>query len=89
MLGREVKNAYLYKKKAMKKETKVQAQIIFDAISAMLVAYEKINGEETGDELDSILYSVHVVLTEPGFTDAEILEMCFDCLQLATESFQN
>jgi len=73
----------------MKNETRVQVQIIFNAINAMYVAYEKINGEETADELDSILYSVHVVLNEPGFADEERIETAFDCLQMATELFKN
>jgi hypothetical protein len=71
----------------MTNETKNQAQIIFNAINAMLVAYEQ-NGEEN-DELSSILYSVYAAMESDDMTDAEIIELCIDCLELATESFQN
>jgi hypothetical protein len=71
----------------MTNETKNQAQIIFNAINAMLVAYEQ-NGEEN-DELSSIIYSVHAAMESDDMTDAEIIELCIDCLELATESFQN
>ena len=72
----------------MTKETKVQAQIIFNAINAMIVADAKMNDVEN-DELSSIIYSVYLAMESDDMTDAEILEMCFDCLQLATESFLN
>ena len=72
----------------MTKETKVQAQIIFNAINAMIVADVKMNDVEN-DELSSIIYSVYLAMESDDMTDAEILEMCFDCLQLATESFEN
>ena len=72
----------------MTKETKVQAQIIFNAINAMIVADAKMNDVEN-DELSSIIYSVYLAMESDDMTDAEILEMCFDCLQLATESFEN
>jgi len=71
----------------MTNETKNQAQIILNAINAMLVAYEQ-NGEEN-DELSSILYSVYAAMQSDDMTDAEIIELCIDCLELATESFQN
>jgi len=71
----------------MTNETKNLAQIIFNAINAMLVAYEQ-NGEEN-DELSSILYSVYAAMQSDDMTDAEIIELCIDCLELATESFQN
>ena len=71
----------------MTNETKNLAQIIFNAINAMLVAYEQ-NGEEN-DELSSILYSVYAAMESDDMTDAEIIELCIDCLELATESFQN
>lgn len=71
----------------MTNETKIQAQIIFNAIKAMSSAYEQIHGDEN-DELDSILYSVDCMM-HGDFSDAEILETCFDCLQMATESFLN
>jgi hypothetical protein len=71
----------------MTNETKNLAQIIFNAINAMLVAYEQ-NGEEN-DELSSIIYSVHAAMESDDMTDAEIIELCIDCLELATESFQN
>ncbi len=69
----------------MTNETKIQAQIIFNAIKAMSAAYEQMHGEEN-DEIDSILYSVDCMMNG-DFDDAEILETCFDCLQMATESF--
>ena len=72
----------------MTKETKVQAQIIFNAINAMIVADAKMNDVEN-DELSSIIYSVYLAMESDDMTDAEILEMCFDCLQMATESFLN
>ena len=72
----------------MTNETKIQAQVIFNAIKAMSAAYEQMHGEEN-DEIDSILYSVYLAMESDDMTDAEILEMCFDCLQLATESFEN
>ena len=73
----------------MTNETKIQAQIIFNAIKAMSAAYEQMHGEEN-DEIDSILYSVDCMMAPGGdFDDAEILETCFDCLQMATESFLN
>ena len=72
----------------MTKETKVQAQIIFNAINAMIVADAKMNDVEN-DELSSIIYSVYLAMESDDMTDAEILEMCFDCLQIATESFEN
>ena len=72
----------------MTKETKVQAQIIFNAINAMIVADAKMNDVEN-DELSSIIYSVYLAMESDDMTDAEILEMCFDCLQMATESFEN
>ena len=72
----------------MTKETKVQAQIIFNAINAMIVADVKMNDVEN-DELSSIIYSVYLAMESDDMTDAEILEMCFDCLQMATESFEN
>ena len=72
----------------MTKKTKVQAQIIFNAINAMIVADAKMNDVEN-DELSSIIYSVYLAMESDDMTDAEILEMCFDCLQLATESFEN
>ena len=72
----------------MTKETKVQAQIIFNAINAMIVADAKMNDVEN-DELSSIIYSVYLAMESDDMTAAEILEMCFDCLQLATESFEN
>jgi len=72
----------------MTKETKVQAQIIFNAINAMIVADAKMNDVEN-DELSSIIYSVHLAMESNDMTDSEILEMCFDCLQMATESFEN
>jgi len=71
----------------MTNETKNQAQIILNAINAMLVAYEQ-NGKEN-DELSSILYSVYAAMQSDDMTDAEIIELCIDCLELATESFQN
>jgi len=70
----------------MTKETKVQAQIIFNAINAMIVADAKMNDVEN-DELSSIIYSVYLAMESDDMTDSEILEMCFDCLQMATESF--
>jgi len=69
-------------------ETKNQAQIIFNAINAMIVADAQMHDVEN-DELSSILYSVHTAMESDDMTDAEILEMCFDCLEMATESFQN
>ena len=69
-------------------ETKNQAQIIFNAINAMYVAYEQMHGDEN-DELSSFLYSVHVAMESDDMTDAEIIELCIDCLEMATESFQN
>lgn len=71
----------------MTNETKIQAQIIFNAIKAMSAAYEQMHGDEN-DEIDSILYSVDCMMNG-DFDDAEILETCFDCLQMATESFLN
>ena len=72
----------------MTNETKNQAQIIFNAINAMIVAYEQMHDVEN-DELSSIIYSVYTAMESDDMTDAEILEMCFDCLEMATESFQN
>jgi hypothetical protein len=72
----------------MTNETKKQAQIIFDAINAMIVAYEQMHGVEN-DELSSIIYSVHTIMSIDEFTDAEVLETCFSCLQMATDSFAN
>ena len=69
----------------MTNETKIQAQVIFNAIKAMSAAYEQMHGEEN-DEIDSILYSVDCMM-HGDFEDAEILETCVDCLQMATESF--
>ena len=71
----------------MTNETKIQAQVIFNAIKAMSAAYEQMHGEEN-DEIDSILYSVDCMMYG-DFEDAEILETCVDCLQMATESFLN
>ena len=70
----------------MTNETKIQAQIIFNAINAMIVADQKMHDVEN-DELSSIIYSVYSAMESDDMTDAEILEMCFDCLQMATESF--
>ena len=72
----------------MTNETKIQAQTIIDAIRLMATTYEKVTGTEN-DELDSILYSVHVVMTSDGFDDAEILGTAFGCLQMATMQMQN
>ncbi len=72
----------------MTNETKNQAQIIFNAINAMCVAYEQIHNDEN-DELSSFLYSVHVAMESDDMTDAEIIDYCIDCLEMATESFQN
>ena len=72
----------------MTNETKIQAQTIIDAIRLMATTYEKVTGTEN-DELDSILYSVHVVMTSDGFDDAEILATAFGCLQMATMQMQN
>lgn len=71
----------------MTNETKIQARVIFNAIKDMSAAYEQMHGEEN-DEIDSILYSVDCMMNG-DFDDAEILETCFDCLQMATESFNN
>ena len=72
----------------MTNETKNQAQIIFNAINAMCVAYEQMHGDEN-DELSSIIYSVHLAMESDDMTDAEIIDLCIDCLEMATESFQN
>ena len=71
----------------MTNETKIQAQVIFNAIKAMSAAYEHMHGEEN-DEIDSILYSVDCMM-HGDFEDVEIIETCVDCLQMATESFLN
>ena len=71
----------------MTNETKIQAQVIFNAIKAMSAAYEQMHGEEN-DEIDSILYSVDCMM-HGDFEDVEIIETCVDCLQMATESFLN